>query len=73
MVWERSLKDRAFDFAVATLKLYTRLAAPNRAYAHMALQRFRSASSIGAQLQEGDIANSPRDMGSKHPIALREA
>jgi four helix bundle protein len=73
MVWERSLKDRTFEFAVAILKLYTRLAAPNRAYAHMALQLFRSASSIGAQLQEGDVANSPRDMGSKHAIALREA
>jgi four helix bundle protein len=73
VVWERSLKDRAFEFAVAILRLYTKLAAPNRAYAHMALQLFRSASSIGAQLQEGDVANSPRDMGSKHAIALREA
>jgi four helix bundle protein len=39
----------------------------------MALQLFEAASSIGAQLEEGDVANSRRDMGAKHAIALREA
>ena len=38
----------------------------------MALQLFEAASSIGAQLEEGDVANSRRDMGAKHAIALRE-
>jgi four helix bundle protein len=39
----------------------------------MALQLFRAGSSIGALLEEGEVANSPRDMGAKHAIALREA
>jgi four helix bundle protein len=39
----------------------------------MALQLFRAGSSIGAQLEEGEVANSRRDMGAKHAIALREA
>jgi four helix bundle protein len=39
----------------------------------MAQQLFRAASSIGAQLEEGEVAGSRRDMGAKHAIALREA
>jgi four helix bundle protein len=39
----------------------------------MALQLFRAGSSIGAQLQEGEVRKSRRDMGAKHAIALREA
>jgi hypothetical protein len=66
MVWERSLKDRAFEFAVAILKLYSKLAAPNRAYAHMALQLFRSASSIGAQLQHPLLKLLPRNVERFH-------
>jgi four helix bundle protein len=55
------------------LRLYPKLAAPNRAYQHIALQLFRAGSSIGAQLEEGEVADSKRDMGAKHAIALREA
>lgn len=36
-------------------------------------QLFAAASSIGAQLEEGQVANSRRDMAHKYAIALREA
>ena len=73
MRWKTSLKDRVFDFGQAILRLYPRLCAPGPPYAHMAQQLVKAASSIGAQLEEGDVAGSRRDMGSKHAIALREA
>ena len=39
----------------------------------MAQQLFKASSSIGAMLEEGEVANSRRDMAAKHAIALREA
>ena len=39
----------------------------------MTHQLFRSVSAIGANLEEGKVATSRRDMGSKYAIALREA
>jgi four helix bundle protein len=39
----------------------------------MADQLFRAASSIGAHLEEGQVAASRRDMAAKYVIALREA
>jgi four helix bundle protein len=39
----------------------------------MALQLVRAASAIGAQLEEGQVASSRRDMAAKYAIALREA
>lgn len=73
MAWKTSLKERAFEFGLALVHLYPRLAAPGAHYAHMALQLFRAGTSIGAHLEEGEVANSRRDMGAKRAIALREA
>jgi four helix bundle protein len=39
----------------------------------MAQQLFAAGSAIGAMLEEGEVANSRRDMASRHAIALREA
>jgi four helix bundle protein len=39
----------------------------------MAGQLFEAGSAIGALLEEGQVANSRRDMGAKYAIALREA
>ena len=39
----------------------------------MVRQVFRAVSSIGANLEEGQVANSRRDMAAKYAIALREA
>ena len=73
MTWKTDLRERCFQFGVVLLKMYPRLCKINFAYAHIGLQLFRAGSSIGAQLEEGDVANSKRDMGAKHAIALREA
>jgi four helix bundle protein len=72
MKWETSLNDRAFEFGAAILRLYPGLAT-SPPLAHMALQLFKAASSIGAHLEESEVANSRRDMGAKQAIALREA
>ena len=69
----QDLKARAFEFAGRILKLYKRLAAGGPAHAHMAQQLFEAATSIGAQLEEAEVANSRRDLASKHAIALRES
>jgi four helix bundle protein len=69
----QDLKARAFKFAERVLELLPRLAAGGPARAHMAHQLFRAVSSIGAQLEEGEVAKSRRDMGAKHAIALRES
>ncbi len=39
----------------------------------MALQMFRAGTAIGASIEEGQVANSRRDMAAKYAIALREA
>jgi len=69
----QDLCDRALRFAAAVLDRYSRLAAGGPAQSHMTEQLFRSVSAIGANLEEGKVANSRRDMGSKYAIALREA
>ena len=73
MRWKTDLKERALEFGLATLRLYPRIAKLGPAYAHIGLQLFEAASSIGAQLQEGDVAASRRDMALKHAVGLREA
>jgi four helix bundle protein len=69
----QDLKARAFALSVWVFKLFPRLAADSAAHAHVARQLFRAVTAIGALLEEGEVANSPRDMASKYAIALREA
>jgi four helix bundle protein len=69
----QDLHARAFAFAAVILKLHPRVSADGPAFAHMAQQLFKASSSIGAMLEEGEVANSRRDMAAKHAIALREA
>jgi four helix bundle protein len=72
-MWETNLRQRTFQFASTLLDLYPRIAALGPPFAHMALQLFEAGSAIGANLEEGEVAASRRDMGLKHAIALREA
>jgi four helix bundle protein len=69
----QDLCERAFRFAGAVLERYPRLAAGGAAQSHMTQQLFRSVSAIGANLEEGQVANSRRDMALKYAVALREA
>ena len=73
MAYVTSLRDRVFIFAGQILALHSAISQRGAPYAHMAQQLFRAASAVGAMLEEGDVANSRRDMGAKHAIALREA
>jgi four helix bundle protein len=69
----RDFRPRAFELASVVFDLYPRLAAAGRAHAHLAHQLLRSATAVGAMLEEGAVANSRRDMAAKYAIALREA
>jgi four helix bundle protein len=69
----QNLAARAFALSVRVFKLYPRLAASSPAHAHLARQLLRSATAIGALIEEGLVANSRRDMAAKYAIALREA
>jgi four helix bundle protein len=69
----QDLKQRAFNFGARVLGLYKRLAAESPAHAFMALQLVKASTSIGALLEEGEVANSRRDMAAKYAIALRES
>jgi four helix bundle protein len=69
----QDLKERAFRFTSRILGTYRRLAAISPAHADMARQLLKSATAIGALLQEAEVANSRRDLASKLAIALRES
>ena len=69
----QDLAARAFRLSKAVFSLYPRLAAASPAHAHLAHQLLRSATAIGAMLEEGAVANSRRDMALKYAVALREA
>ena len=53
--------------------LYPRFAADGSAHTHLARQLLRAATAIGANLEEGAVALSKRDMAAKFVVALREA
>jgi four helix bundle protein len=71
--WRTNLKERVFSLSIAVLKLHPQLSRLGVPQAHIANQVFRSASAIGALLEEADVAVSRRDMALKQAIALREA
>jgi len=65
--------ERAFVQAAAVLSLAGKLGHLGPQYRHIADQLFRSASAIGANLEEAEAATSRREMAHKQSIALREA
>jgi len=73
MRWQTSLIDRAFRFGAEALRLAPKIAQHGPEYGHVSKQLYRCATSVGANLEEGQVAMSRRDMGLKHAIALREA
>jgi four helix bundle protein len=73
MRWETDLKERSFQFGLAVLKLHARIASLGPHFADIARQLARASSSIGAHLQEADVAASRRDMALKQAVGLREA
>ncbi len=68
---ENLVKDKSYDFALAAIKLYQSLTA--RKEFVLSKQFLRSATSIGANLEEATAGQSRADFLSKMSIASKEA
>ena len=66
------VEDKSFDFAVRIVKLYRFLTEEKKEYV-LSKQVLRSGTSIGANVSEGEKAQSKADFYSKMSIALKEA
>jgi four helix bundle protein len=69
----QDLCARALRFSIDIGTLYRRTETLGAATRHAMLQLYRSGTAVGAMLEEGQVANSRRDMAAKYAIALREA
>ncbi|MHC5933434.1 four helix bundle protein [Nostoc sp.] len=67
------IPDRAFEFAVRITKICSHLDKQPGTPRLLAAQLFRSGTSIGANIEESQSAESDRDFISKQSIALKEA
>lgn len=65
------LKDKSFQFALSTIRLYKFLTEEKREYI-MSKQLLRSGTSIGANIREGQNAQSKADFIHKFSIAQKE-
>lgn len=66
----QDLCARALRFSI-DVGAFHRIAAPKGpTVAHAAMQLYRSATGIGASLEEGQVAKTRRDMAAKYAIAL---
>lgn len=69
----QDLCARALRFSIA-VSAFHRVAAPKGlTIAHAAMQLFRAATGIGANLEEGQVSRTRADMAAKYALALREA
>ena len=69
----QDLCERALEFAHSVMSFCGSLERFGGRHAHIASQLFEAASSIGANLEEGQAAGSRKDMAAKYAISLREA
>lgn len=69
---ENVLKDKAFDFALRIVKLYQYLANEKREFV-MSKQVLRSGTSIGANIEEANQAQSKLDFIHKLSISQKES
>ena len=66
------IQDRTFDFAVQIIELYKYLQFEKKEFV-LSKQVLRSGTSIGANIEEANSAQSKKDFISKVSISLREA
>ena len=66
------LKDKSYQFALRAIRLYKHLSGEQREYV-LSKQILRSGTSIGANICEGNRAQSKVDFVHKLSIALKEA
>src|SRR5437764_15303707 len=69
----RDLPERTFEFARRVVKLCQRLDRSPGVNRALANQLLRSASSIGANVEEGQASQSRADFVAKYSIACKEA
>lgn len=69
----RDIVERMFDFAVRIVKLADMLAPGSRIGEKLALQIIKSGTSIGANVEEAQAAESRPDFIHKYRISLKEA
>ena len=69
---ENVLKDKSYKFALRIVKLYKHLAEEKKEYV-LSKQVLRSGTSIGANIAEGNQAQSKADFVHKLSIAHKEA
>ena len=69
---ENPLKDKSYKFALRIVKLYKHLAEEKKEFV-LSKQAMRSGTSIGANITEGNQAQSKADFVHKLSIALKEA
>ena len=69
---ENVLKDKAYAFALEIIKVYKTLTEQQREYV-LSKQLLRAGTSIGANLEEADGAQSKRDFLHKVSISFKEA
>jgi four helix bundle protein len=68
---ENLVMEKSFDFALKSMELYKMLLSKNEFV--LSKQFFRSATSIGANIQEASAAYSKRDFAAKMSISSKEA
>jgi four helix bundle protein len=68
---ENLIKEKSFQFAVLSIDLYKKLISKNEYV--LSKQFFRSATSIGANVEEADAAYSKKEFAAKMSIASKEA
>ena len=69
----QDLGARALKFSVEILALNRRLLPKSERFGGALNQLVRSATAIGANVEEAQVANSRREMAAKYAVALREA
>jgi len=71
--WTREIRERAFAFAVRAIRLADELSKAPGAPRIVSHQFVRSATSIGANLEEAQGSHSRRDFAFRIGVAAREA
>ena len=69
---ENVLKDKSYNFAIRTVKLYKYLVGEQKEFV-LSKQILRSGTSIGANVEEANSGQSKKDFIAKLSISLKEA
>jgi four helix bundle protein len=69
----RHIRERAFEFTVRVVKLCRRLDEKPGVGRTLAWQLLRAGTSVGANLEEAQVAQSKADFISKNAVAMKEA